>query len=392
MKNILIITSGFLPLPAVDGGAVANLTENYIRYNEKKVKYNFVSYSVMPKSVDYKSIKNLKHAEFRFIQNNKMKNIIFKIISKLSKHKFPNYFIYSINKDLKKRSEYYDYIIVENNPGLIPHVKKQFGKKIILHVHNDWLNTNTQYCKRIVNKCDKIITVSEFVKKRVLEIEKNNKVSVVLNGIDNERFKPINDFKTNEKTKEKYGISDRDLVAIFTGKLKPEKGALEAITAFYNVNKKYENIKLLMVGSSFNKTDDDTEYILNIKKMTKDNKNIIFTGFVDYNEIHKLYSIADIQIVPSIVEDSCPLVVIEGMSAGLALITTISGGIPELVNNKCAFQLKRDKDLIKNISEKLEELLTNKSLLKEMKKESFINSKNFSNEKFCSEFLAEIEK
>ena len=91
-------------------------------------------------------------------------------------------------------------------------------------------------------------------------------------------------------------------------------------------------------------------------------------------------------------EDSCPLVVIEGLSAGLALITSISGGIPELVTNKCAFQVARDENFINNISKDMETLITDNRLLMKMKEESLKRSKQFTNEKFCKTMLKEIEK
>lgn len=390
MKKVLIITSGFLPLPAVDGGAVANLTENYIKYNEEHPTFKFVSYSIPPKSVDYKEIKNLNYSEFRFIKNNKFLTLVFRIISKLSYHILPNYFIYSIKRDIKKRKEYFDYILVENNPLLVRYLKKTKNQKIILHVHNDWLNKNTEHRKKIVSNCDKIITVSNFVKNRVAEINPNSNIKVVINGIDTNRFKKIENQKINASTRKKYNILEEDLVFLFTGKLKPEKGALEVITAFTQINENHKNIKLLMVGSSFNKNDKDTQYIIDIKNKVKNNKNIIFTGFVDYNEIHQLYSISDIQIVPSLIEDSCPLVVIEGMSSGLALITTISGGIPELVNDKCAFLLEKKDNLVSEMSQKMKFLIENPKILEKMKKESLKRSQTFTNDTFCQKMLDEI--
>ena len=192
--------------------------------------------------------------------------------------------------------------------------------------------------------------------------------------------------------KDKYNIKDNEKVILFTGKLKKEKGALQVVQAFNNVNKKIKNIKLLMVGSSFNKDAKDTPYITSIKEIVNKNPNIIFTGFIDYQLISDIYSIADIQVVPSIIDESCPLVILEGMSAKLALIVTNSGGITELVDETCAFIYERNEDLVKNIENSLIKLLKNQKLLEQMQQSSYKKSKKFNNEKFCQAILSELKE
>ena len=57
----------------------------------------------------------------------------------------------------------------------------------------------------------------------------------------------------------------------------------------------------------------------------------------------KVYSAADIQVVPSMFDDPCPLTVIEGMVMGLPQIVSISGGIPEEVSDENAIKESRNK-------------------------------------------------
>ncbi len=385
MKKILVISSGLLPIPACEGGAVENLTENMLKYNENHKDIQFVVYSKMPKKkID---ISNWKYTEFRFICQNIVLKKLFGFLSKISKKKIPNYFVSYILKDLKKRNENYDYVLIENMPLFVIYFKKIFANRIILHVHNDWLNINSPYATDIVNSCYKIIAVSNYVKNRVLEINANADVVTLINGIDNNRFRKILDKEINDNTRKQYGIMKNEIVFLYTGKLKPEKGAYEVIKAFSILTSSIRNIKLIMVGSSFNKFDNDTKYITKIKEIAEINKNIIFTGFVDYEHIHKIYSIADIQIVPSQCEDSCPLVVLEGLASGLALITSISGGIPELVNSKCSIQISRGKNFIVDLVDSMKKIISDDKWMESMKKESLKKSKEFTNDNFCSKFI-----
>ena len=45
MKNIVIITDGILPIPAVKGGAVENLIELFLQINEVENTFNIVLFS-----------------------------------------------------------------------------------------------------------------------------------------------------------------------------------------------------------------------------------------------------------------------------------------------------------------------------------------------------------
>ena len=46
MKKIAILTSGILPVPAVQGGAVENLIDFYLEYNEQHKLHDITVYSV----------------------------------------------------------------------------------------------------------------------------------------------------------------------------------------------------------------------------------------------------------------------------------------------------------------------------------------------------------
>ena len=75
------------------------------------------------------------------------------------------------------------------------------------------------------------------------------------------------------------------------------------------------------------------------------------------------------------------------MASGLPIITTLSGGIPELVTNKNAFVLERDENLIQNMADKLDYLYENPNVRAEMGKESKKHSVKYSKENFYKNFV-----
>lgn len=385
MKKILVIGSELLPMPPVEGGAVQNLTQTYI---ENDLNNKFVVYSRYPKNID--NIKEYKNIEYRYIN---VKTKKYKIMSKLrgifnrlSGYKIGNYYIHNIKKQIK--NEKYDLIIVENLPYYVLPFRKIYKNKIILHVHNDWLSKNIKNAKLIKNSCKNIYVVSDYVKNRVVEIDNDDSnVKLLMNGIDEKRFSKKLSIKEEKEIKEKYQIKDNDLVFLYTGKLNEKKGADLLISSFIKFSEDKNDVKLLLVGSSFNLTEEDSELIINLKHQAKNNKNIIFTGFVNYDDIHKLYQIADIQIVPSQIEDSCPLVVLEGLAAGNAMIVSDSGGIPELVNEKCAIIIKRNNEFYNNLILTYQKLYNNRDAINKMKEESKKYSTNFTNKKYIDKFI-----
>ena len=98
-------------------------------------------------------------------------------------------------------------------------------------------------------------------------------------------------------------------------------------------------------------------------------------------------SCSDLYIIPSLWEDPCPLSCIEGMASGLPLIVTRSGGIPELVDEKCAFILEKDKDLSANISKHIIQLYHDVELRNRMSLFAKERAKLFSKDRYINQMF-----
>ena len=189
--NILIISAGVLPMPPVNGGAVENLINMFLEENEKDHKYNITLYSIFNKKAEIESQK-YKSTEFKFITQNsifyKIQKVLRRSINFLPNVYIGNAYIHEIIK--QENFEKYDCIIIENVPEYVLPISKKTNRKIILHLHNDRLNINTKNALKIIQKCYKILVLSNFVGDRVKEISSNyaNKVHTLYNGIDTKRF------------------------------------------------------------------------------------------------------------------------------------------------------------------------------------------------------------
>lgn len=253
--KVLILPPGVLPIPAYKGGAVEALIESYIKYNEIKHENDFTIYTIKD---DNECYKKYKHTKFIQVDTNSIfykaeKLFRYFVNNKLPKIHIGNAYITKVIRMLKKAKEQYDIIIVENCPFYILKLRKLYpNTKIICHLHNDYLNKDTKYAKKILNQYDKILTVSDYIKRKVQEIDKSiqsNKIETVYNGVNTDIFNQKIENKKIENYRKKYNLNKDDIIFLYTGRLVKEKGVKELILAFNKLLKNSTNkkIKLLIV-------------------------------------------------------------------------------------------------------------------------------------------------
>lgn len=395
MKKILVVISGGLPIPSIKGGAVETLLDMYIDENEKNPRYEFEVYSAYASGVEEKAKKYI-NTKFNYIHIEKKKFKISKYIRAISNKilhiPVKNAFTNAVVKDIKKNNRDFDLVIVENDAKLIQPLQKIFPEKVILHLHNDNINTNIRGSRETYKACKRIYAVSNYIKNRVESVKNDNKTVVLFNGIDITEFKNNSSNITREEVRNKYGIKNNEVVFIFSGRVCEDKGVKELILAFNKVREKYSNVKLLIVGASFFSSKKKTPYIKKLQQLAEKYKeDIIFTGYVNYKDIAKVYSVADVQVVPSIFDDPCPLTVIEGMVMGLPQIVSISGGIPEEVSDKNAIKVHRE-NIVEELDKAMEKMVNNEELRKSMAKASLERSKLFDKKFYIDNFYKLVEE
>lgn len=386
--KIAFITAGVLPIPSVDGGAVENLVEYFLKNNENTGEHEITVYSIYSDRAFQRS-KEYKFTKFVFIKiptyQIKIDKITDKFINKfLKKSVLPNYFLRYILKNLSK--EDYDRVVVENRPHFGIHLRKHIQSRLILHLHNNSLNKDIQESKRILDCFDEIYAVSEFIKKCVMTIEETDKVKVLYNGIDTEMFKKYNTSHKKNEFRKIYNIKENDLVILYSGRVIREKGVKELIQAFNQI-KNNKNIKLLIIGSPiYGKTIYDSYYEELKEIITMNKENIIFTGYIDYNKLPEIYNLASFGVVPSLCEEAATLTTVEMLAMELPVIISDSGGIHELVNKDCAFIIRRGSTFIDDLSKNMDYLIQNPKLIKDISSYSRKQAEKFDISVYCNDF------
>lgn len=240
-------------------------------------------------------------------------------------------------------------------------MKKFSHKKIIATIHGlDWQRAKwsgfaTKYIKHgekvAVKYADEIIVLSKNVQD-YFKKEYNRKTVFIPNGVSKpEVLKP-------SIIKEKFKLKKDDYI-LFLGRMVPEKGIHYLIEAFNNIK---TDKKLVIAGGA---SDTDT-YYQELKDLAKDNKNIIFTGFVQGKELDELYSNCYIYSLPSDLE-GMPLSLLEAMSYGNCCLTSDIPECATVIEDKGVTFKKSD---VKDLTKVLQYLCDNPKKVDKYKKES----------------------
>lgn len=385
--KLLIISAGVHPIPPVNGGAVENLTDFYLKDNAKNEIDVLSIWDEKLKNFNFK----YKNCSFHFIKKNKIYDPIVLYSEKILRKVFGVYFgtpyIRKVCSYIKKRNDKYDLIIVENMPQYGPKIKNVSKDKLVLHLHNDYLNKDSFKCKENYISFDKIVCVSNFISNRVREVanKNDNKVFTLYNGIDLNRFSNTIE---SEDIYDKYDIKKGKFNIIYSGRICPEKGVENLIDSFNKINN--SNMQLIILGGYNYGTSTDNAFILGLKNKSKD-KNIVFTGYVSYEDINSLYSLADLGVIPSIINEACPLTAIEMMASGIPVICTNSGGLPELIDENCGIIVGK-KELTNNLIFSIKNIVKNKDKLSEYSRNAKVRSRKFAKEKYNEFFWNYLEK
>lgn len=348
MYKVCMIMGGVMPVPAVCGGAIETLVTSIAKKYTIEDKFQLTICSVYhPEAV--KSAKEYPEVKFFWTHTRSMKNMfmhaIFLIIRLLT-----GKCIRSLQRHYNEiaklfQKEKFDLIIAEggDTQAIIDIAKGYNRDQFANHIHIHYLPP-----ENIAENYGHVIGVSDFVTQEYLKACKVPvKAHILKNGIDVEKFCKNVSEEQKKKIRIRLGLSENDFIVLFVGRIMEIKGVLELMQAITEL--KDEHIKLLILGSANSGKKTFSSYERKVKKIVKQNKDRIkFTGYVDNAEIYQYAAVADVQCMPTLVEEAAGLVLLEAMAEGLPLIVTKSGGVMEYVTNDTSLIIEQE-NIVENL-------------------------------------------
>jgi len=201
---------------------------------------------------------------------------------------------------------------------------KMSHRKIVLHIHATsfdkfYKNGNSlgkYFIRKTLNIADKIIVLSSRSKSFFAELVPEYKLAVIPNTVKGTIL--YNGLQRHVK-------SDVVKVLFIGGTEAKRKGIYDILKAIPIVAEKYgSNILFIFVGKC------NVEELKTICKEKNISNYVEILGYLETKEKIKVFSLSDIYILPSYSEE-LPIAILEAMAAGLPIISTPVGSIPEVI-------------------------------------------------------------
>jgi glycosyltransferase involved in cell wall biosynthesis len=180
----------------------------------------------------------------------------------------------------------------------------------------------------VMKLADRIITVSDILKSYYLERTIGaDKISVVANGVDIDRFSPN---VSSQTISEKYQLADK-VVLGFIGSFHYWHGIENLRRLIEFTSSKFENVVYLLVGDGPLK-NQLTEFVKD-RGLSED---VILTGYVPHDEVPNYLAAMQVVLAPYPASDFfyfSPLKIFEYMSAGKPVLASRLGQISEMIQH-----------------------------------------------------------
>ena len=194
--------------------------------------------------------------------------------------------------------------------------------------HQGWVDKHPQAHihaveRRMARDADRVITCSHFMRRHVADVFgiPAARVTAIPNGIDPTDLQPVADLP---RLRARYAKPDERLI-LLVGRLVHEKGFHLALDALAGLIERLGNVRFLVAGSG----TAEAELKAQAERLGL-MRHGSFVGWTGDDELHSLYRIADLCLVPSIYEPF-GLVALEAMASGCPCIVADTGGLREVV-------------------------------------------------------------
>ena len=228
------------------------------------------------------------------------------------------------------------------------------GKKVILHVHGggfaDFFDRGSLSLKRRISArlaaADLVIGLSDGWQSRLKGMSPGADVRVLTNPVDVLAYREATRLRPQQQA-----TGGR---LLFLGALVKRKGVLDLIEAVTRVADERPDVVLELAGSA------STARLRKLVDSKGVHKNVRFLGWIQDSDKLAAFGRAHVLVLPSYIE-GLPVVLLEAMAAGLPVVASRVGGIPDLVEDGVNGFLIEPGD-VKALSESILRLLTDTEL------------------------------
>lgn len=226
--------------------------------------------------------------------------------------------------------------------------------------------------KHAIRRSEKIITVSNFVKKQLLDEwgVKEEKVEVI--------YEAAEDAIVSLAKKTTQSAAGKPYI-FYVGNAHPHKNVEGLIQAFLKLKDQYQNLKLVLAGK-------DHYFWQRIKEKYRQ-EGIKYLGYIDDQQLVSLYKSAVMFVMPSF-EEGFGIPLLEAFACGCPVAASDIGALREIGKDAAIFFNPKD---VVDMASVMKELMGNEKLRKELIEKGEKRYKEFSWERLAKKTLEVYE-
>jgi glycosyltransferase involved in cell wall biosynthesis len=206
-------------------------------------------------------------------------------------------------------------------------IARYTGKPLVVHVHStefdrSGIHVNQRVYdieRRGMHAARRVIAVSQLTGSTCLtryDVPQEH-LRIVYNGVD---FGP---------TQRDYakGIGSKDKIVLYFGRITMQKGPEYFIAAAKRVLEVMDNVKFVVAGSG-----DMARHMIEMAANAGIGHKVLFTGFLRGKDIERVFSLADLYVMPS-VSEPFGIAPLEAMSHDVPVLISKSSGVSEVLSH-----------------------------------------------------------
>jgi glycosyltransferase involved in cell wall biosynthesis len=206
-------------------------------------------------------------------------------------------------------------------------VAKMSGKPLVVHVHSTEFDRSGEHVHQMVydieregmEQADKVIAVSQYTRSIIISRYgiSGEKVEVVYNGVE------VNGHWSSVET----DIDKDEKIVLFLGRITMQKGPEYFLRAAKKVLEVMDNVKFVMAGSG-----DLMHRAVEMAAELGIGRKVLFTGFLQGEDVQKIYRAADLYVMPS-VSEPFGIAPLEAMDNDVPVIISKQSGVSEVLKH-----------------------------------------------------------
>lgn len=195
---------------------------------------------------------------------------------------------------------------------------------------NQWKLTLQRFDRRLpLNLVDCVVVSSSVMAGQLSDIGVSSRIEVIPNGVDVQRFRPVQGDAERLSLRRKLGLDPGWDVILAIGPIIARKGVDTLVDAFGRLCREHPNVRLVLVGPRHDMNRNDNapfhRYLQNTIAGANAEDRVIFTGPV--SNVEDYLRAADLFVFPSR-REGMPNVVPEAMACALPVVSTPFIGLP----------------------------------------------------------------